>query len=92
MGQGLEAEARVTTCFVGRLFCFSWQVLMTLYFDHSVECYINVSQLNLKLTDEEEMQDNNTSSIFCGTKSPHPPEKECSCLEHSLMLKSKTLQ
>ena len=41
--RGLRAEARVTTHFVGRLLCFSWQILITFYFDHTVECYISVS-------------------------------------------------
>ena len=41
--RGLRAKARVTTHFVGRLLCFSWQILITFYFDHTVECYISVS-------------------------------------------------
>ena len=41
--RGLRAEARVTTPFVGRLLCFPWQILMTFYFDHTIECYVSVS-------------------------------------------------
>lgn len=41
--RGLRAKARVTTPFVGRLLCFPWQILITFYFDHTVECYISVS-------------------------------------------------
>lgn len=33
----------------------------------------------------------NTSSICVVPKNPHPFQKECSDLEHSLMLKSKTI-
>lgn len=40
--RGLRAEARVTTHFV-QAFMFSWQILITFYFDHTVECYVSVS-------------------------------------------------
>lgn len=44
-GRAREGESRPesphTLC---RLLCFSWQILITFYFDHTVECY--VSELN----------------------------------------------
>lgn len=88
--KGSGAEARGTTSFVGRLLCFSWQVLITLYFDHTVECYVSRSKLNLKLTCEEDKRKiHNTLSILCSTKSLHPLRKERSRSERALMPKSE---
>lgn len=88
----MGAETRVTTCFVGRLLCFSWQILITLYFDHTVECYVSISKLTLELTCEEDKgKTHNTVSILCDTKSLHPLQKERSRSEHALMLEGKTL-
>lgn len=89
---GSGAEVGVTTSFIGRLLCFSWQILITLYFDHTVECYVSRSKLNLKLTREEDKcKIHNTLSISCSTKSLHPLRKERSRSERALMPKSKAV-
>lgn len=80
--------------------CVSWagfcvslgRFLITLYFDHTVEGCISISKLNLRLTcEEDKCRIRNTLSILCGTKGLHPLQKERSCSEHAVMLKSKTL-
>lgn len=89
--RGLGAKARSPhTLWAG--FCFSWQILITLYFDHTVECYISTSKLNLtgSLLMKKKCEMCNPSSLVCGTK-PHALQVECSYLEHSLILKTKTL-
>lgn len=75
MGQGWEPKP-VTTHFIGRILCFSWQILITLYFDHTVECYISTSKLNLtrSLLMKKKFKIYNTS-ICVVTKIPIPSRK-----------------
>lgn len=47
MARGLVAKARLPAYLVGRILCFSWQILITLYFDHTVERYISTSELSV---------------------------------------------